>query len=1679
MPVAVRDALISTSASVSGAVASYDDVTGLLRWTFPSDYVLFAGNDAVLTFTVRVPAHLEYNPAVYLQILNKEVLAKAVGMPHRSANARATLKLRVLSPFDKVVHTHSPPTADYRTYPNRFITYTLTFYNPTPDDLTSLRITDDLYPTFVFSEVVTGTQPTEVVGNRVRWDNLALSSYGALSMTYVVSVPGSTIPNKCAGSTKYANTVTATAGVAGFGTYLGHDNNALAIVTVDPEILLSKKANPTLQLPGELVTYTITLANVGDRDIPGPILLTDTLPYEPVLDTYFAYDSMVTPTIEPLTTTDPNKIYWVLPGIPAGESRQIIFHAVVDGVANTSYKNYIAAYEASTSICPLNTASVKVDTPFRINKTVFPARVTQGELVTYSVELLNISPRTTYTVTEFGDDLSSVYFTDPTDGDELYYYIVTPTVPISPGEKWAYTFPAIANGLPTETGLGTPWCEDRGKSKKLYQQTGTVYFHVLAPDMVAGNAPKLAPVLVTPSVSLLQEAYPNPVSILGTQVLTLTLHDNRVHPTKPITGIVLKWTIPTGSYGGYKVLASDPVTSSQDSEALYWDDLTLQPGDETKIILHVQAPFVNNSTQSTNYTSLAEVTEEADPQYCIPTSKYILKINRGIELRKRANPTAVGPYGEVAYTFDVRNLTGAPVSGIVVTDTLPQDWVYLGLTSGPAPLHTDPLIWELDEIPPESTTSMVFKVRAYTNLGTWVNQVTAHAPIHWGLYKTYTDEVGVYVKSGIGLFKDVSPLSVDAGGLVTYTITLYNGTSDTDMKDCFITDTLPTGFTFVKTLVGPTEFLDPNNPRVVKWSYPTTLQPGDSLHIAFQARAGADLPTGDYYNQLAAMANDANGDPIDTIPQLEPTAPVHVQGPPTVIVHKSVDRSSIYAGQGVVYTITLYNETSDSYALVVTDTLPYSFTYASVVAPTPAPQVLPGARQQLVWSGLTIAPHVTQTLSFRVNADAHARGTYCNSVQERMNSFVQPPLVNLACVNVTQVPLVDAQIAKSDGVRTVEKGQTLTYTIHYTNATTSELPLRNVVISDTLTPLADLTVLNADAWTQVGSRFVITVGDLDIGASGVVSLVVRIPDPAPDGLLAIQNTVSLGYTLDGPGMDIHPENDRAVDVDILRALGKQASPQSIDAGDLVTYTVMLYNGTPDTWQAPVVTDTLSLGFTFERMISGDTPTVSTQDGRTRLVWRPSASLAPGASRTWVFQARSDSRLPSGEYPDWLTAQVQDGSGRVDLPPSGPTALVTVTGSPAIHVHKTVMPSTVRADHTVTYTLVVSTEATTASTLNITDTLPLSLTFDAVVGTTPVPQVLAGTRQRLVWNDQSIAPGEMLTYTFRVHVARLAVTQQVCNDVQTQLATYFPRQDLGLACLQIQQIPRFDVLIDKDDHVQQVAEGDTLTYTIRYTNTALSGGVTLQDVVLTETITPLTYVTVPAGSGWTRVGDVYVGHGGSLAPGQSGVVTFTAILASSIPSDVLGVENHVAIGYVLAEDAYEPDTGNNQAVDIDTLDGPDLVVTGMRFEPTQPISGEPLHIYVTVKNQGDVDVTHRWDGSSDPNWLFVTSVYLKPQLSATPPLSVFDHQGETCHAWPGPLLAGEGKEYPCLEDISAPAAGDYAAYAQVDVTWTGEAPWEQPFGLIRETNERNNVYSGPKLTVVSGWKVYLPLMLKNR
>lgn len=1178
LPAQIQDSVIKMMADQTGVITAYDATTGVLSWTLPSD--LEPGAATTVTFIARVPPDTAYNPRQKNLENNQEsLLAWAAGMPVRPANANSRLRTRILSPFDKFVVTGPPVNKPETTYANRPVTYTLTFYNPLHDrDIVSedaLRLEDGLHETFIFSDTLLGAPPDLIEGAYLRWDDVEVAANGAITMSYLVTVPAQALPSgrrHCADS--YANSVTATAGFAGFGAYIGHDDNALAVLDVDPEVELAKQVVPNLQIPGEVVTYTITLANVGERDIPGPIVVTDVLPMDDVYGRYFSFQQMVALTEAPFTPTqvlsDGAVVVWGdLPGLDVGASHTLIFRAVVDGVAREKYRNDVWAYNVETGICPVvneRATEVEVDTPFRINKFALQSEVVQGELLEYEASILNVSPRTLYTVTAFRDDLSSVFFTDPADDNYEYEYVLPAPAPLPPGETWYHTFEVRATGLPEDTGLGTSWCEDRGRGRDLQQDKATVGFQVREPEMWRANADKLrdSSVTITPHVSILQAATPNPVAVGELTTLTITLRDNRIAPTTDITGITLEWELLSARAGDFTLLATSPPTSSQDltedPPLYYWSDLTLPAGGTMEVALTLRAPLLtDDDDRKQGYRSKTKVVEISDPAICVPSEERLdgknLEVVPGVLIKKEPDVERVGPYGEVVYTMKVENTTGATVRDVVVTDILPKDWEYLGWVDGPEPDSEDPLRWTLDVIPARSSIEMVFKARAFTDVGIWRNKVECTAPIHWMVDRKYTDTVGVFVASGVGFFKEVAPREVEAGDVATYTINLYNGTDATILANIFLTETLPSGFTFLETVEGPEEIAVQG--QQVKWSVIEPLGKNKQLRIVFRARVDEALVSGVYRNsRVSVYAEDQDTGERVNIPDIENAAPVYVAGIPTVLVNKAVHPVHITAGEMVTYTITLFNEMDTAQTMLLTDTLPYSFTYDAPVAGA-TPNVLSGRPTRLVWLNINIAPQETLTMAFRVRSDRMTpNGKHYNRLETLVGGFYfDHP--GLAPVSVTELPRVDAQVSKDNGETWISPGQEVVYTVRYTNVTASGVTLRDVVLTDTIAPASAVEV-DAPEWTSLGSgRYTYAIGALAPMAGGELTVRAVLTTAIPaDEVFVLSNTVEIGYRTDEDVVESNPEDNRAT------ALNPVYGPDLVITEMVVTPTQLLAEDPP-------------------------------------------------------------------------------------------------------------------------------------------------------------------------------------------------------------------------------------------------------------------------------------------------------------------------------------------------------------------------------------------------------------------------------------------------------------------------------------------------------------------------------------
>ena len=1672
LPDSVATAFVTGTASVPGVLVEHN--AGVITWAFPPEYALQPGQTTHMTFTLRIPRDHAYSTNESVTNRRRDLLAQAAGMPHHPASALRDLRVSIYGPLDKVVETAPVLRAD-ETFPNRVITYTLTFYNPYHDQAFSDVLLEDVLPVpFSYTQVITGPAPDVIreENSILEWHDQSVAANGIWQVVYEAFIPPQTPPTACT-SEKYLSAVTAKSASAPFEYYAYSNRNETAEVKVIAAIVLRKTVSPRDQIPGELVTYNVVVENQSDRTVPLTIL-TDTLPMENA-ETFFSFYEMVEPTAPPYAPDEvvDNIARWdAIPSLAPGEELAFAFRALVDGRAGKRYPNELTAYNPDTAICPLSSQSisrrapVNVESPIRINKKALLSPVVQGEITQYEVTLYNNSPSTTYDLLNLIDNLDSVRFTDPATGKDYYVYTPTAPIPLEPGESWEHIFEVEATGL----GLGTSWCDARGGSNRnLEQLEGRVGVVFGDPPILGFNATKLAPIKVIPHISLIQEAYPNPVAIGSTTVLTLMLQDNRPVPT-PTTGIQLSWADP--SRGVLSVTESFPPYDSVENNVYYWDDLVV---DERAVVtLTLLAPnTVDNDRESRNYSAWARVEAIDDPDICIPPERYSINVRRGIEITKRPNLSTVSPYNEVEYTLRAHNLTGAPVAGVVLTDVLPFGWEFVGWVSGPEPVSEDPLVWHLDTIPAESFVEIKFRVRSYIMVGMQVNEVVGFAPINLGYSHRYTDDVEVMVISGIGLFKEVADDVVNVGNTTIYTLTMYNG-SNVDLDNIVVVDTLPQGFTYVEGIQQPVApSIEREGEReVLTWIVPGDLSTNRSLVFEFRVRVEEDVPSGYYFNAATGEAYNQNTGEAREVPPTGPTARVWVSGASTVLADKTVAPTAVYAGDDVTYTITLFNEMDDTQSLVLTDTLPPGFEFVSAdIAPA---EVLSGTSARVVWRDLSIGPEETLDITLRARTDVLAEtGSYCNQIQVQAGTFVLPPSLPIACVNVTELPGVDAQISLEDGVEVAQAGDTFNYVVTYANAEDAELTLYDVGITKTLTPFEYVTAADNN-WDDLGNgQYLYTVGELAPGESGQVNFTVKLADTIPEDVLSFRNEAEIGYTTEIRSVDVNPADNVAVDVNIFRALFKTVSHPAINAGWDVVYTITLHNTMPQPWHDVRIEDSLPEDFTFKQMLVGPAPDAhSNPHHPTWLV-----DEVPGDSvLTFTFQATIGLDVPTGEYDNQVTGSAARGETQFDLPPTGPTAPVSVRGAPAVQITKEAAPQALDAGESLVYTLTLHSAAAQSFPVVLTDILPSDFRF---VDSLSAPEFthLPGEREKIIWEDLQLEPGGTLEVAFLTEVDSIARTANYCNGVQA-LVGDFLYPVLELACVAVEGLfSPVDLHITQQDGVTEVIPRDFLTYTIHYTNSALSSPLT--NVVFTQTFTPPTAL-LGLNPEWTQVREgVYAYSLGDLESEITGSVVLTGQVNPAMSPQILTMSSHIESGFSTVKEPLILHPEQLSVTDINTiLHGPDLVVLNARLSPAVPGAGAPFRVFARIKNQGTLP-TRRWDDSDDW-WHYVARVYLlSPDAPA--PTGVFDNEGEICLVWGGILQPGQTFEIECSDIPVAPAIGTYALYVQADVTWNADPPWGQDFGLVKETRENNNVYSGGYIEIAESAEyahaIYLPLVLR--
>ena len=418
---------------------------------------------------------------------------------------------------------------------------------------------------------------------------------------------------------------------------------------------------------------------------------------------------------------------------------------------------------------------------------------------------------------------------------------------------------------------------------------------------------------------------------------------------------------------------------------------------------------------------------------------------------------------------------------------------------------------------------------------------------------------------------------------------------------------------------------------------------------------------------------------------------------------------------------------------------------------------------------------------------------------------------------------------------------------------------------------------------------------------------------------------------------------------------KTDSPDPVNAGQNVTYTVTVTNGGPDpasnvTLTDPLPTGTTSAGGSFPAGWSCTTPTLGTNG-----TWNCSiASLAVGSTDIFTIVATVDPTVASGTVLS-NTATVTTSTSDPTSANNSATATTTVAMSADLQISKTDSPDPVTAGNNLTYQLTLTNNGPSNTAATFSDTLPAGTTFVSLstTGSWTCTTPAVGANGTVTCNNSNfLVTADFFTLVVKVDPT-VATGTVLSNTATLSSSTPDTNGANNSATATTTVATSADLLLSKTDTPDPVNAGSNLSYQITLTN---SGPSNAASATFTDTLpADTTFVSLSTTGPWTCT-TPGVGTTGTVTctnPSYGGVDFFTL---------VVNVSQYVPAGTVLSNTATlssatpDPNGANNSSTATTTVStASDMRIT--KVDTPDPVTaGNNLTYTINVGNFGPSDAT---------------------------------------------------------------------------------------------------------------------------
>src|SRR4029077_14525592 len=490
----------------------------------------------------------------------------------------------------------------------------------------------------------------------------------------------------------------------------------------------------------------------------------------------------------------------------------------------------------------------------------------------------------------------------------------------------------------------------------------------------------------------------------------------------------------------------------------------------------------------------------------------------------------------------------------------------------------------------------------------------------------------------LNLSKTDSPDPVNAGDNITYTIS-YSNTGNMNATGGVITDAIPANTSFVSATGGGTQAAG-----VVTWNV-GNLNAGTSASVQLVVQVTSPLANGTVItNSTYQMSSN------ETAPLSGAAVTTTVVSTPVLTISKTDAPDPVNAGSNITYTISYSNTgTANATGVVISDTVPANTSFVSATGGgTQAAGVVTWNIGNLAAGASASVQLVVAVASPLANGTVITNGTYSIDSNE-----TAPTSGASITTTVSSAPVLT--ISKTDAPDPVNAGSNITYTISYSNTGTANAT--GVVISDTV-PANTSFVSATGGGTQAAGVVTWNIGNLAAGASASVQLVVAVASPLANGTVITNGT----YSIDSN--ETAPTSGASITTTVSSApvltVSKTDSPDPVNAGSNITYTISYSNTGNMNATGVVISDTVPANSSFVSATGGGTLAAGV------VTWNI-GNLAAGASASVQLVVTVASPLNNGTVITNGTYSIDSNeTGTVN----GASITTTVSSAPVLAISKT-------------------------------------------------------------------------------------------------------------------------------------------------------------------------------------------------------------------------------------------------------------------------------------------------------------------------------------------------------------------------------------------------------------------------